>query len=212
MTNTGTTPIDSSPISSSNETAPACRGRPRDPGLDDEILDAAVQLIAEGGVDALTMDAVARRAGVAKASIYRRFASKVDLLAAACAAVCPALPESIDTGSVRDDLLEILRLVVESFKAKQTNRVLPTVLAEASTNSEVKEALTRFTVTRRSRLAEAVRRGVDRGELAGGIDEELLVDQLVGAVLYRNLVTARPLTRAVLVRLVDQVLDGATPH
>jgi AcrR family transcriptional regulator len=200
------------PTGTPTDAAPVCRGRPRDPGLDDEILDAAVQLIAEGGADALTMDAVARRAGVAKASIYRRFASKIDLLAAACAAVCPALPESIDTGSLRDDLIEILRLVVESFKAKQTNRVLPTVLAESSTNPEVKEALTRFTVTRRSRLSEAVRRGVERGELSAGIDEELLVDQLVGAVLYRNLVTARPLTKSVLVRLVAQVLGGAAPR
>ena len=190
----------------------ATRGRPRDPELDDEILAAAVQLIAEHGVDGLTMDAVARHAGVAKASIYRRFASKVDLLAAACAAVCPTALDAPDTGCVRDDLVELLGAIVESFRAKSTNKLMPTVLAASSTNSEVSEALQQFSNSRRSRLVEVVRRGIERGELDAHLDEELLGDQLVGVVVYRFLVTGRPLSKLVIERLVDQVLAGVAPR
>jgi AcrR family transcriptional regulator len=188
------------------------RGRPRDPELDDEIMAAAVHLIATHGVEGLTMDAVARRAGVAKASIYRRFASKVDLLAAACAAVCPTALDAPDTGSARDDLVELIGAIVESFRAKSTNKLMPTVLAASSTNPDVSEALQKFSNSRRSRLVEVVRRGIDRGELDEHLDQELLGDQLVGVVLYRFLVTGRPLSKPVIERLVDQVLAGVSPR
>jgi AcrR family transcriptional regulator len=194
------------------EGVPVTRGRPRDPELDDEIVAAAIRLIARHGVDGLTMEAVAREAGVAKASIYRRYASKVDLLAAACASACPTTLETPDTGSVRADLVELLRSIVESFRIKMTSKVMPAVLAASTSNAEVGEALQRFSQARRARLAEVVRRGIDRGELDAHLDEELLGDQLVGVVMYRSLVTGRPLSKAVIERLVDQLLDGISPR
>ena len=89
---------------------------------------------------------------------------------------------------------------------------MPTVLAASSTNPEVSEALQQFSNSRRSRLVEVVRRGIDRGELDEHLDQELLGDQLVGVVLYRFLVTGRPLSKPVVERLVDQVLAGVSPR
>ncbi|HKY14575.1 MAG TPA: TetR/AcrR family transcriptional regulator [Microthrixaceae bacterium] len=194
------------------EAARPARGRPRDPELDDEILAAAAAIVSESGMEALTMDAVARRAGVAKATIYRRFPGKVDLIVATCNSVAPALPPTPDTGSVRGDLLVLLDHVLESVQGDDRGSMMPSVIATAACNPEVREALHRFSANRRSRLTKVLKRAIERGELYEGIDAELVGDQLVGALTYRSLVAGRPLNRAVLERLVDQTLLGAQPR
>ncbi len=192
--------------------AKPARGRPRDPELDDEILAASAAIVAECGLDCLTMDAVARKAGVAKATIYRRFPGKVDLIAATCGVIAPPLPEAPDTGNIRSDLLEIMGRVVAMFQETDGGRMMPSMIAASATNPDVREALSRFSSTRRSRLAKVLRRAVARGELSDGIDVDLVADQLVGAVVYRVLVTGRTLSPAFQEKLVDQVLCGTRPR
>jgi AcrR family transcriptional regulator len=195
------------------EAAPkAARGRPRDPDIDDEILAASAAIVAESGLSCLTMDAVARRAGVAKATIYRRFPGKVDLIAATCGVIAPPLPDAPDTGNVRDDLIEIMGRVVDLFGDSAGDRMMPSVIAASATNPDVREALSRFSSNRRSRLAKVLRRAAARGELVDDIDVDLIADQLVGAVVYRLLVTGRSLSPAFQAQLVDQVLHGVLPR
>ncbi len=184
------------------------RGRPRDPELDDEILAASAAIVAQCGLDSLTMDAVAKRAGVAKATIYRRFPGKVDLIAATCGVLAPPPPDAPDTGDIRGDLIEIMGRVVEMFEDTDGGRMMPSMIAGSATNPDVREALSRFSSSRRSRLAEVLRRAIARGELHDDLDVDLLADQLVGAVLYRLLVTGRSLSPVFQAKLVDQALCG----
>jgi AcrR family transcriptional regulator len=196
------------PQPSGEECRPA-RGRPRDPELDDDILEAAAAIIGEDGLEGLTMDAVARRAGVAKATIYRRFPGKVDLIAATCTALSPTQGEVPDTGSLRGDLIEIMSTIVEHFEESAGGRMMPSIVAASINNPEVRAALQKFSAGRRSRMTKVLRRAAARDELADDVDVELLGDQIVGVVVYRLLVTGRPLTRAVVERTVDQALRGA---
>lgn len=187
------------------------RGRPRDPEVEQQIAEATVGLVAEVGFDALTMDAVAKRAGVAKATLYRRFPAKVDLIVSACQWVNPVEPDVPDTGSVRDDLVEIVSAFADRLRRPETGRTMPSMVAASADNPEIREALRQVSEARRSRLLHVLRRGVDRGELADDLDLELLADTLTGPIAYRHLISGRSITHGVVARLVDQVLRGATP-
>lgn len=185
------------------------RGRPRTAGLDDGIMSAAAQLVAEKGFGGLTMDGVARRAGVAKATVYRRYPTRIDLIVALGHAAAPHPAEAPDTGELRSDLIAVLSGVVDALTHSDTGRLLPAMLAEAIDNDEVREALRRFSGERRRVLGQVLRRAVDRGELAAGTDLELLGDRLVGPLVYRHLITGRSLGRQVVTELVDATMAGS---
>jgi AcrR family transcriptional regulator len=183
-------------------------GRPRDPDVDRSVVDAAVDAISELGFDGMTMEAVARRAGVAKATLYRRFPSKVDLALAVCEAASPAMPPTPDTGSVRDDLVEVLGALVEKLRSSDSGRIMPAMVAASSSNPEVREAMHRFSASRRSRALEVLERAVARGEVRDDVDLGLVVDMLSGPVFYRHLISGRPVSAKVLGDLVELVLAG----
>lgn len=183
-------------------------GRPRDPDVDRGVVDAAVAIISEVGFDGLTMEAVAKRAGVAKASVYRRFPSKVDLAVAACEAVSPALPPALDSGSVRDDLVAVLEALVDKLRGSDSGRIMPAMVAASGHNQDVREVLRRYSASRRSRTTEVLRRAVDRGELRDDLDVDLFADMLAGPLIYRHLISGRPINAKVVRSIVDQALEG----
>ena len=184
-------------------------GRPRDPLVDRAILDAAVELLSDGGIEALTVESVATRAGVSRASVYRRYANRVDLMEAAFHAAAEQKPEPPDTGDVRDDLVQLLTRLSTLLMESDTGAVLPAMLAAARETAEVREALERFTSERRSPTITVLRRGVDRGEIRADVDPELMADALVGAVIYGLLMRNAGLGPRRVVDLVDLVLAGA---
>lgn len=178
--------------------------------MDRAIIDAVVELLAEEGVDALTVDAVAARAGVGRASIYRRHANRTALLVAACEAVTPGPPPTPDTGDVRQDLVEVARWVARLLQRSDAGRLLPTMIAQSAGHPEVREALAIFKSQRSSPTTEVVQRAIDRGDLPAGTDAELVTDLLVGSIIYRTLLRVGRTTSAQLAQLVDMVLDGIT--
>src|SRR5438445_5509896 len=95
------------------------RGRPRDPAVDQAILAAAVDLLAETGYARLTMDQVAARAGVGKASVYLRWPNKVALVAEAIQRRSRVLPEVPDTASLRQDMLVFVRALVRAVPGER---------------------------------------------------------------------------------------------
>jgi AcrR family transcriptional regulator len=153
---------------------PARRGRPRDPGVDESILSSTLLLLGEIGYAGLTMEQVAARARVGKASLYLRWPSKVALVADAVQRLSPDLVPAIpDTGSLPGDMREFLRQLVRPRGAAAA--ALPAVAGEATNNPEMREAFRRGVTTA---LIESVRtivqRSVDRGELPVATDVELL--------------------------------------
>src|SRR5438309_5906342 len=108
------------------------RGRPRDPAVDQAILAAAVDLLADGGYTRLTMDQVAGRAGVGKASVYLRWPNKVALVAEAIEHHSAVVPDVPDTGSLRQDMLTFLRALLRRRVAAQ--RAVAAISGEIASN------------------------------------------------------------------------------
>jgi AcrR family transcriptional regulator len=163
-------------------------GRPRSPEAHAAILRAALELAVEGGLRGLSMEAIAARAGVGKATIYRRWKSKAALVAEAIGtiAVTPAVP---DTGSVHGDFTATSSAAVDRM-APEAFRVLPRLMADAGDDPELLEALHEALVRpRRAVLSEILRRGIARGEVRADIDLDLVIDMLLGPLIARVLMS-----------------------
>jgi AcrR family transcriptional regulator len=162
-------------------------GRPRDPAADAKILGAALALALEGGLAGLTMEGIAARAGVGKATVYRRWTTKEALLADALRELAPGV-EVPDTGSARGDYLALMRGSSERFDRRATV-IVARLLTEAAEEPELFTALRAAVVDpRRAALRAILERGAERGEVRADADLELAVDALAGPVMYRAMV------------------------
>lgn len=185
-------------------------GRPRDPQADALILEAALEELALNGFGGFTVDAVAARAGVGKATIYRRWPSREDLVLGAASIVIER-QELPDTGSLRDDLV---RYFAKAYRDKATPRadrlqgVFAAVVAEAAVNVELRRLLQGFLEERRSATREMVGRGIERGEISADVDRDLLIDMISGPLFYRSTLSGRVVDDDVIGSVVDCVLRG----
>jgi AcrR family transcriptional regulator len=183
-------------------------GRPRSTEADRAILDAAIEQFVELGYDAITMEGVAARAGVGKATIYRRYPTKLDLVMAAAAQLGERKGPVPDTGSLRADLVQLARGYRRMLTGTDTGRAIPAMIAAKARCAELHDAHTRFVAERIAKSSVVVRRAVERGELPAGTDPEEVVELVFGPLFYRVLVSGRPVGDAYLERLVDKVLAG----
>jgi AcrR family transcriptional regulator len=186
-------------------------GRPRDARADRAILDAALASISERGVDALRVDDVAERAGVGKATIYRRYRSKDELVTAAIAALVGeiAIP---DTGSTEADLLALMREAVAVYGRAPAAHAMPALVAAMSRDARLARTTREgFLAARRAALRKVVERGIDRGDLRADLDVELALDVLGGPLFYRLLVTGGPIDMQLARGVVDLMLRGFAP-
>lgn len=182
-------------------------GRPRNADAEGKILDATLELLSEVGFAGLTVDGVAARAGVGRATIYRRWPSKGALVLAASRCLIGDVPGT-DTGTLRNDLLALTSGLVEHLRSTPMGCLLPTLAAEARGNPELAELVTQFADDRRAHVRTVLRRSRDRGELRAGTDLEVLIDVIAGPAFYRMMISGGPPTAARMVKVVDMVLDG----
>ena len=172
--------------------------------IDDELLRAAQDLLIEEGFERLTMDAVARRCGASKATIYRRWPSKTALVVAAAAALFIA-PEVPDTGDLREDLLVCGRAYLQH--EGRNAQVLAAVLTASQHDPALRDASREALGAPYGGLFEQVlARAVERGSVPTGVDIETLAE-VFPAIAYQR-VAARGLlvTEEDVVRVVDSVL------
>lgn len=191
-------------------------GRPRSAEADRAILRAAVDLLADEGYGGVTMEGVAARAGVGKATVYRRWPCKSALVVDAVTACCESGVQPPHTGAARDDLLVFVRGFLHHLRTSDAGRVMPALVAELSRSAELAQAFREgFVQPRRAKVLEAVRRGVERGEVRAGVDPELVADGVVAVLLHRFLVTGMEIDDELPERLVDMLWRGiastATP-
>ena len=185
------------------------RGRPRSPEAHRAILEATLELLVEGGFRALSMDAVAARAGVGKATIYRRWRSKTELVSAAVKLLNADI-DLADTGTLRGDYLAIARQAMGAVSTS-VSTIAPRLVAEATGEPELHAIfLDELVVPRRRALKTLLRRAEDRGEIRTGLDYDIVVDLLAGPVMYRLLVAAVGLKvpRNYPGKVFDQVFAG----
>jgi AcrR family transcriptional regulator len=201
-------PSVTSPSARSAEAvAPRGPGRPRDARCDHAILDATLELAGAVGLGGLTMDAVAARAGVSKATIYRRWSSKEALVLDAWMA-CYPLEAVPDTGSLTGDLIAHSRQFRDAVSEGVYGRVLPQMLAAARVNEDLAEVFRRLVADRRARVRVALERAVERGELSSGVDLELVQDLLIGPLFYRTVVSGEASTDEMIAEVVAIVVAG----
>jgi AcrR family transcriptional regulator len=186
-------------------------GRPKDERADRAIVAATLRLLAERGVRDLRMDDVADRAHVGKATIYRRYRSKNALISAAVATLVSEI-EVPDTGSTRADLLSLMSQAVELYSGSLAPRLMPSLVEEAQRNPELARTVRgEFLARRRAALSTVLNRGVRRGDLRRGLDVELALDVLGGAIFYRLLITGGPIDQRLAEGVVELILRGFAP-
>lgn len=172
-------------------------GRPRSAEADASILAAAVEIFAETGLDGLTVEGVAARAGVGKATIYRRYPGKVELVVAATRHFTQVGEPAPDTGSTAGDLRVLVDGLIAMLTTSPLGRALPILVAARSRVPELEAAYAEIVADKRARIAEVIRRGIERGDLAADtVDPELAIDWVVAPVFYRYLITNAPLDDA----------------
>src|SRR3954468_1434869 len=186
-------------------------GRPRDARADGAIIAAAVGLMAAGGVDGLRMDEVASRAGVGKAAIYRRYASKDDLVTAVVGALVSEIAVP-DTGSTRADLLALMRDAVALYADPVRAGVVVSIVRAMNGRPELARAVREdFLGPRRVALRTVLERGAARGDLRADLDVELALDVLGGPLFYRLLITGGPVDESLAETVAELILRGFAP-
>jgi AcrR family transcriptional regulator len=166
------------------EKAPRGRGRPRSEEAHQAILAAVVELLPGHGLQGITIEAVAARAGVGKTTIYRHWDTRNDLMVEALQQLRPAGTPP-DTGSLAGDLEAMVTLQRDRLEASTLPRVMPRVLAEAAEDPELHAEIVRTAVQPiRAILDVFVERAVERGELREDVDRESLVDILHSLPVY----------------------------
>jgi len=184
-------------------------GRPRSPEADRAILRAAVDLLADEGYGGVTMEGVASRAGVGKATLYRRWPCKSALMVDAVTACRDSGSQPPETGSTRGDLLVFVGGFMHHLRTSDAGRVMPALVAELSRNPELAaEFREGFVQPRRAKVLDAVRRGVERGEVRAGVDGELVADGVVAILMHRFLVTGMEIDDDLPERVVDMLWSG----
>jgi AcrR family transcriptional regulator len=178
---------------------------PRPNASPEEILEITFDLIAEFDAAGVTVDMVAARAGVSKATIYRRWESRQALLADAMTRLRrPGI--NPDTGSLREDLTALLKVLVGYLKHPSTARVFASFINAAARDKDLSALQREISRDARADYERVLQRAVDRGELAGDVDISFLVDLLIAPFLYRGVVEHRPVPDADIGRVIDAVL------
>jgi len=180
-------------------------GRPRSEACDVAIEDAVLDLLVEDGYQGVTMEGVAARAGVGKATIYRRWSARDSMVLDAVLRRCEEHIVSPDTGCLRGDLVEYGQALLHKFR--KDGPILAAFVAETARNPALAESFRRtFLDDRRAAIREILARGVARGELAAAADLELLGDLSSAVMWHRMVVTGAPLTDDLPGRIADLVV------
>ena len=186
------------------------RGRSRDPEVDEAILAAAMDLLAEIGYARLTMDQIAARARVGKASVYLRWPNKVALVAEAIQQRAAVVPDVPNTGSLREDMRAFLRALLHSKSVAQ--RAVAAVTGEIASNPELAKAWRQgVEATLLACTREIVDRAIERGELPASIDAELLALLPVTLLQSWRQTHGQAPDDAVVDRIAAQFFTPATP-
>jgi AcrR family transcriptional regulator len=177
------------------------------PQITTAITEAVLDELAEHGYGRLSMEAVAKRAGVGKSALYRRWPSKQDMVIAVLSEFSVPLAEIPDTGSLRGDLLATLHAVHAWLTHPRFAKILPDLGAESGRNEALAAAVeSAIGEPRRALGAATLLRAVERGELPADLDLDLALDLLAAPVYWRVSVRHVDATPDHLDRLADHLL------
>jgi AcrR family transcriptional regulator len=188
--------------------APGRPGRPRSERARLAILEAAADLLIEGGFGAATMEAIAARAGVSKVTIYKWWPTRGAVAVDAYFHRSAQTNFIADTGDLAGDLTSQIRKVIEAFRGP-AGVALAELIGQAQTDPNLAGSLrSGWLRPRRDATAALLHRAIDRGELRPDTDIPALMDQLFAPVYFRLIMRHEPLDDEIAATLVRTVLDG----
>ena len=189
-------------------------GRPRSAEADEAILSAALELLAEDGYSTLTMERVRERSGVGKATLYRRYGSKEELVRAAIARLNAEVPLPVDTGSVLGDFAATAQTILAGAARTGALTLMPRLLSDVVGDPEMHALFSKHLVEPRRRVVRAiVERAKERGDIRPDVDTELAIDLMVGPFIYRLIVSGGdPAGLGDPADLLSTVLAGLSPR
>ncbi len=166
-------------------------------------------MLAEGGVEKLTIEGVAARAGVAKTTIYRRWRSKDELALAVLIAMVEQIVSFPDVGDTRAELVAFVDGAVKILGSTLMGRVMQGLVSDLAADPELARAFRERVVSVRvAEVERLVERGIERGDLRPETDHELFHELLFGPVYYRLLLSGAPLDDDLAERVVAAVLPA----
>ncbi|WP_147915610.1 TetR/AcrR family transcriptional regulator [Ruania zhangjianzhongii] len=172
------------------------------------IFAATLELLAERGYDALAIEAVAARAGVNKTTIYRSWAAKDELLAAAFRDAPVLALQVPDTGSLRGDLIDVAQQIATLLSEEPSRRIAAVMLAAAPDRPATAQVTAAFFADRLQQERCIFERAEHRRELKPGTDPAAIMDLLGGALWFRILIRSEPAGAGYIAALVDAILAG----
>ena len=184
-------------------------GPHRDPAVDEAVLAATRELLVEAGYAGTTVDGIARRAGVSRPAIYRRWPSKAHVVHDA---VFPTADDDLlpDTRSFADDLRRIIGRSLASYARPEARVAVPGLLTDLDDQARRHDVVDGLQNRVRAGLAARVARAVAEGEVRAGVDPDLLLDVVIGTLIHR-VVAREELDPAFGDALADLLLDGLRP-
>jgi AcrR family transcriptional regulator len=194
--------------SAKNDPQARAPGRPRSERAHRAILRAANELLESDGFAAVTVEAIAERAGVSKATIYRWWPNRAAVVMDGFLSLVSSEVPFAHTGRAREDIRLHMRRLAEAFGGKM-GRTVAALISEGQNDPELAEALrSRWLSVRRTEAREILEMGIERGELRDDIDLEVAVDVLYGPIYYRMLVGHAPLDGDFADVLADHAFAG----
>ncbi|MBI4858553.1 MAG: TetR/AcrR family transcriptional regulator [Acetobacterium woodii] len=183
-------------------------GRPRSEETRKSVISAAYELLLENGFKAVTVDGIALRSGVSKATIYKWWPNKAAVVLDAFFEITEIMLQVPDTGSVKEDLFIQVNSLA-SFLTSDKGRVITEFIGEGQFDKNIaQEYRKRYFVPRRLISKEIIDRGIIRGELRKDIDIDLVIDLIFAPLFYRLLITDKPLESAYIREVVTYGLMG----
>ncbi len=185
------------------------RGRRRSEQSHQAIVAATRQLLVERGYSAVTIEAIAARAGVGKQTIYRWWPSRAALVLEAYLSSADVVPPPAPGRTARADIRALLSWLIAVLAQPTGGHVVAGLVGDIQHDADLAEGFHRDVVpARREPMLAALERGRERGEIRADANLELAVDALHGAVFYRLLLSGEPLDAAFAARLADHLLEG----
>src|SRR6201996_6794180 len=189
-------------------TKPQSRGRPRSEESEEAILAATIQLLSEKPLRDISMEEIARNAGVGKATIYKWWPSKAYVALDAFLRKANRMLPTPDTGSVRSDILEQIRALMVFYQSP-AGHIMGQFIAESQIDREFALLFRKlFLKPRREAVGVMFDRGVERGEIAASLDRELVLDLMIGSAIFRMIVGHAPIEAKIADQMVAIIFEG----
>jgi AcrR family transcriptional regulator len=190
----------------------SCIGRPRDHSRDTAIEKAAIELLGEVGYEQITIEAVALRARVSKATIYRRWKNKAELMASAVHHYAFCKSPTIDTGSLRADLIEIITEKVKAMESED-GQLIRGLMTAARRDGELAAVLassmTEYAGTAHASIFE---RAKARGEISPSAQTEIVLELVPAVISFRIFMSHQSVNRKFIEHFVDDVIIPTLKH